>query len=136
MADVDISKIKILIVDDIKSMRANLIKILIDLGYSNFTECADGQKAWDELCVEAQYGNPYQIIFSDINMPIMNGINLLKKVRNLTIYKTTPIFMVSTENEKDIVIKAILEGATDYIIKPFNPIIVKDKLTKSLSKML
>jgi len=136
MAEVDKLKKKILIVDDIKSMRADLIKILIDLGYSNFKECADGQEAWDDLCLEAQYGNPYQIIFSDINMPIMNGINLLKKVRNTTIYKTTPIFMVSTENEKDIVIKAILEGATDYILKPYNPITVKDKLTKSLSKLL
>ena len=135
MGEVDNLKKKILIVDDIKSMRSDLMKILINLGYSNFKECSDGQEAWDDLSLEAQYGNPYQIIFSDINMPVMNGINLLKKIRNTTIYKTTPIFMVSTENEKDIVIKAILEGATDYILKPYNPITVKDKLAKSLGKL-
>ena len=65
----------------------------------------------------------------------MNGLALLKKLRNTNIYKTTPIFMVSTENEKDVVIKAILEGATDYILKPYNPITVHDKLVKSLFKM-
>ena len=135
MTDSDFFNKKIMIVDDLKSMRSDLIKILQNIGYSNFKECSDGKEAWDDMCMEAQYGNPYQIIFSDINMPIMNGLALLKKLRNTNIYKTTPIFMVSTENEKDVVIKAILEGATDYILKPYNPITVHDKLVKSLFKM-
>lgn len=119
-----------MIVDDLKSMRTDLVKILQDLGYKNFKECPDGKVAWDDLCTEAQYGNPYDIIFSDINMPIMSGLTLLKNLRNTEVYKNTPIFMVSTENEKDVVIKAIIEGATDYILKPFSQVTVSAKLSK------
>ncbi len=63
----------------------------------------------------------------------MNGIQLLKSLRGLDTYKKVPIFMVSTENEKDIIIKCIMEGANDYILKPYQPETVKDKLTKKLN---
>lgn len=121
-----------MIADDLPNVREDLIKILSDLGFKSINAMPDGKKAWDELCSEAQNGRPYEIIFSDIHMPVMNGIELLKAVRLLESYKKTPIFMVSTENEKDIILKAILEGATDYIIKPYSPEIVKAKLLAKL----
>ena len=61
-------------------------------------------------------------------MPNMDGITLLKSIRSIEIYKTTPIFMVSTENKKDTIISAIVSGATNYIIKPYDPALVKEKI--------
>jgi two-component system chemotaxis response regulator CheY len=122
----------ILIADDLPNMRADLIKILKTMGFTNIKEAQDGMEAWDELRSEAQYGIPYEIIFSDINMPQMDGIALLKALRFIDAYKKTPIFMVSTENEKDTILRAILEGATDYIIKPFRAEVVREKILKKL----
>jgi two-component system chemotaxis response regulator CheY len=67
-------------------------------------------------------------------MPVMDGITLLKNLRSMDSYKKTPIFMVSTENEKDIIIKSILNGATDYILKPYDINLVNKKLITVLAK--
>lgn len=123
---------RVLIADDLPSMRADLLKILKSLGFTNIKETSDGKAAWDELRTEAQYGKPYEIIFTDINMPLMNGLVLLKGLRGIDNYKLTPIFVVSTENEKGIIMKAIIDGATDYIIKPYKADVVKEKLTARL----
>ncbi len=123
---------KVLIADDLPPIRADLVRILKELGFKNFTECQDGKVGWEKLKSEAQYGKPYDLIFLDINMPQVNGIQLLKMVRGSDTYKQTPVFMVSTENEKDIIIKCIIEGATDYILKPYMQETVKEKLAKKL----
>lgn len=119
---------RVLIADDLPNMRADLLKILRELGFTNIKEAPDGRAAWDELRTESNYGKPYEIIFSDINMPLMNGLQLLKQIRSMEAYKKVPVFMVSTENEKEIIVKAIIEGATDYIIKPYQSNVVKEKI--------
>jgi two-component system chemotaxis response regulator CheY len=118
----------IMVADDLPNMRADLTNILKSIGFTNIKEASDGRVAWDELRSQAQYGDPYAIIFTDINMPRMNGLALLKSLRGSETYQKTPIFMVSTENEKEIILKAIIDGATDYIIKPFTPELVRGKL--------
>lgn len=123
---------RVMIADDLPNMRDDLRKILRNLGFTNIKEMPDGKSAYEELRFEAQNGKPYELIFSDINMPQMNGIALLKAVRFLDSYKTTPIFIVSTENEKGIIVRAILGGATDYIIKPYVPELVIEKLSSRL----
>lgn len=123
---------RVLIADDLPNMRADLVKILTGLGFTHIKEANDGKAAWDELRTEANYGKPYEIIFTDINMPLMNGLVLLKGLRSIDAYKLTPIFVVSTENEKSIIVKAIVDGATDYIIKPYNTDVVKEKLKTRL----
>lgn len=125
---------KILIVDDLPSMRSDLVRILTELGFQNMKQCEDGKQAWDHLRAEALNDNFYDIVFSDINMPNMDGITLLKHLRGVESYKKTPIFIVSTENEKTTIVQAIMSGATDYIIKPYDPIIVKDKVLVKLLK--
>ncbi|MEA9358385.1 response regulator [Bacteriovorax sp. PP10] len=125
---------KILIVDDLPSMRSDLVRILTELGFQNMKQCEDGKQAWDHLRAEALNGNYYEIIFSDINMPEMDGLTLLKHLRGVEGYKKIPIFIVSTENEKSTIIKAIMGGATDYIIKPYDPFIVKEKVMGKLKK--
>lgn len=123
---------RVMVVDDLPNIRTDLIKILNSLGFTNIKEMPDGKAALDELVLKASEGKPYEIIFSDINMPIMGGLALLKALRATTVYKKTPIFMVSTENEKDIILTAVIEGATDYIIKPYSAEVVKQKVTMRL----
>lgn len=125
---------KILIVDDLPSMRIDLVRILTELGFSNFKQSEDGRRALDLVKSEAANGNFYEIVFSDINMPEMDGITLLKNLRGIEGYKKTPIFIVSTENEKATIIQAIMSGATDYIIKPYDPLVVKEKVLVKLLK--
>lgn len=119
---------RIMIVDDFAHLREDLKNILHSYGFTNIREYEDGKPAWSELKMEASLGVPYDIIFSDINMPIINGLTLLKEVRKSEAYKMTPIFMVSTETEKNIIMKAIMLGATDYIIKPFEKELIIQKL--------
>lgn len=126
---------KILIVDDLPSMRADLVSILTQLGFQNMIQCEDGKQAWDLLRADAMYDSPFDIIFSDINMPNMDGISLLKNLRAIETYKKTPILMISTENEKSTIIQAIMAGATDYIIKPYDPAVVKEKVLTKLLKL-
>lgn len=125
---------KILIVDDLPSMRTDLVRILTELGFSNLKQSEDGRQALDLVKTEAANGSFYEIVFSDINMPEMDGITLLKNLRGLEGYKKTPIFIVSTENEKGTIVKAIMSGATDYIIKPYDPLVVKEKVLVKLLK--
>lgn len=123
---------KVLIADDFPNMRADLQKILKSLGFTNVKEVQDGKEAWETLRLEAQYGEPFEIIFSDINMPFISGLALLKTLRSTDSYKKIPIFIVSTENEKETILKAIIDGATDYIIKPYEEEVVKAKIISRL----
>ncbi len=124
------SEIKVLIADDLPSARSDLTKILNTMGFTQIFENQDGKSAWDNAILEAQYGKAYNLMFLDINMPQLNGIQLLKNLRNVDVYKKIPIIMVSTQNEKDIIIKCIIEGATDYVLKPFNIETVMEKVNK------
>lgn len=123
---------RVLVAEDSPSMQAEIISILKGIGFTNISTSNNGQEAYDELCNAARTESPYEIIFSDINMPIMNGLTLLRLTRELSTYKKTPFFIVSTENEKSTVIQAIMGGATDYILKPFQAATVLDKITKKL----
>ena len=121
---------RILIVDDVESIRLDLKNILNGMGFVNIREAEDGKIALDDLKVHAVLGTPYNLIFLDINMPTIDGIELLKTLRSMVIYSTTPVFIVTTENNKDSVVKAIAIGATNYILKPYNPKIVVEKILK------
>jgi two-component system chemotaxis response regulator CheY len=124
----------ILIVDDMETMRSHLIMILKNLGFSNITEAINGEQAHIAAIDRSRFAKPFDIIFSDINMPVMNGLALLKNLRATEAYKKIPIFMVSNENEKSVIIKSMILGATDYILKPYQPEIVKAKLIEKCRK--
>jgi two-component system chemotaxis response regulator CheY len=123
---------KVLIAEDSPSMRAELVGILKKLNFFEIFEAPNGVEAREELLKQAKWGKPYDLIFLDINMPKMNGIQLLKEIRALATYKTTTILIVSAINEKETIIKAIVAGATDYMIKPYDASYIREKLIKHL----
>ena len=114
---------KILIVDDSSTMRRILRLTLTRCGYTDVTEAEDGQQALT-LCETETFG----CILTDWNMPNMDGLLFIKRVRTLPAYAQTPIIMVTTEGAANDVIEALTSGATSYIIKPFTPDILKQKM--------
>ena len=116
---------KILIVDDSSTMRRIIGNVVMQLGYKKdqFDEAEDGVKAW-KLLNESKYN----IILTDWNMPNMNGLELVKHIRKEGEHTKTPIIMITTEGGKTEVITALKAGVNNYIVKPFNATILKEKL--------
>jgi two-component system chemotaxis response regulator CheY len=119
------TNMKILIVDDFATMRRILKGALKQLGFKNIVEAEDGSEAITLLKKEK-----VDLILSDWNMPKMNGLEFLKAVRADAGLKQTPFIMVTAEGQKDNVVDAIKSGVTNYIIKPFTPEALGEKLKK------
>ncbi|MDD9912147.1 MAG: chemotaxis response regulator CheY [Alphaproteobacteria bacterium] len=117
--------IRILVVDDFQTMRRIVINLLRQLGFTNVTEAEDGAAAWEKLQADA-----IDLIISDWNMPNMNGLDFLKKVREDEKYKALPFIMVTAEGKRENVITAVQTGVSNYIVKPFNAATLKEKLSK------
>ena len=124
---------KILIVDDKASVRSAMKKILMDLGFNDITEAVDGNNAWFKLKAEFEDKKPevYDLIISDMEMPEMSGLDLLKAVRKDEKIKETPFIMVTASNTKEIILETIKLKIKAYIIKPFNAESVKKKLIQA-----
>lgn len=106
---------KVLAVDDSASMRQMVAFTLKGAGYE-VDEAEDGQQALNK----AKSGK-YDIIISDVNMPVMDGITFIREVRGLSNYKFIPILMLTTESTTDKKQEGKAAGATGWIVKPFNP---------------
>ncbi|MCI6217547.1 MAG: chemotaxis response regulator CheY [Helicobacter sp.] len=115
---------KLLVVDDSSTMRRIIKNTLQRLGYDDILEAENGLEAWGIL--DGTGG--INVLITDWNMPEMNGLNLVKKVRADERYKDIPIIMVTTEGGKAEVITALKAGVNNYIVKPFTPQVLKEKL--------
>ncbi|WP_456380520.1 chemotaxis response regulator CheY [Hydrogenimonas sp.] len=116
---------KIMVVDDSSTMRRIIKNTLNRLGYKELLEAADGAEAWEVMQAnKADIG----VLITDWNMPNMNGLELVKKVRGDAAFEDIPIIMVTTEGGKAEVITALKAGVNNYIVKPFTPQVLKEKL--------
>lgn len=113
----------VLVVDDMASMRRIIKNILKTKGFTNIIEADDGTSALTEL-----KDKTFGLIISDWNMPQMTGIELLKKVRGTEEYKDIPFVMVTAEGQKKNVVDAVQAGVSQYIVKPFTPEQIIQKL--------
>ncbi|HDG96728.1 MAG: response regulator [Deltaproteobacteria bacterium] len=119
------TSIKVLVVDDFATMRRIVKGVLKQLGFKDIIEADDGTTALDELKKEK-----IGLIVSDWNMPKMTGLELLKKVRQDDELKSIPFIMVTAEGQKENVIEAVKAGVSNYIVKPFTPETLSEKLEK------
>ncbi len=119
------TNIKILTVDDMSTMRKIIRTILSQLGYNNVEEAGDGKEALFKL-----KATKFDLVLLDWNMPQMDGITLLKEIRNDPQLKDVPVIMVTAEAKKENVLAAIQAGANNYIVKPFTPEVLKEKIEK------
>jgi len=111
-------------VDDSSTMRRIIKNTLARLDYKDVLEAEHGVQAWQLLCEH----DDVDVLITDWNMPEMNGLELVKKVRAEDKYTDMPIIMVTTEGGKAEVIVALKAGVNNYIVKPFTPAVLKEKL--------
>ncbi|ADR34569.1 response regulator receiver protein [Sulfuricurvum kujiense DSM 16994] len=119
---------KLLVVDDSSTMRRIIKNTLSRLGYEDVLEGEDGVQGWSVLNENPDMG----MLITDWNMPEMNGLELVKKVRADARFADLPIIMVTTEGGKAEVITALKAGVNNYIVKPFTPQVLKEKLSAVL----
>ncbi len=116
----------ILAVDDSTSMRQMVAFTLKGAGYQ-VDEAADGQQAFDIARTKG-----FDLVLSDVNMPVMDGIELIRQLRALANYRFTPILMLTTEAGAEKKKQGKEAGATGWIVKPFNP----DQLLNTVKRVL
>ncbi|MBV9123720.1 MAG: response regulator [Planctomycetes bacterium] len=114
---------RVLVIDDSRTMRAILGKMLKELGFE-VLEAGDGREGLERLQKD---GRP-NLVLVDWNLPTMNGLEFIRAVRSRREYDGLPLLMVTTETERSQVAKALEAGATEYVMKPFTRDILLDKL--------
>lgn len=122
--------LRILIVDDYEMVRIMLKRCLSQLGYTNVDEATDGKQGLEMLQAATAAQKPYSVVFSDLNMPRMNGFELLATCRKMPEFQKVPFVIISAEAESDYISQALQHGANDYIIKPFSTQTLQKKLEK------
>ena len=122
--------LKFLIVDDFSTMRRIVRGLLKEMGCNNADEAEDGVVALSMLKAQK-----YNFVVSDINMPNMNGFDLLKAVKAEDSLKHIPVLMVTAEARKEDIVMAAQSGAAGYIVKPFTKATLEEKVQKILQKI-
>lgn len=121
---------KFLIVDDFSTMRRIVRGLLKELGYNNAEEAEDGAAALNLL-----KNGKFDFVVSDINMPNMNGFELLGAIKAEASLKHIPVLMVTAEARKEDIVRAAQEGAAGYIVKPFTKATLEEKVQKIMQKL-
>ncbi|MGB4061883.1 MAG: chemotaxis response regulator CheY [Burkholderiaceae bacterium] len=122
--------LRFLIVDDFSTMRRIVRGLLKEIGYTDADEAEDGVAALNKL-----RNGRFNFVVSDINMPNMNGFQLLKEIKSDEKLKHLPVLMVTAEARKEDIVLAAQSGAAGYIVKPFTKATLEDKLTHILQKL-
>jgi len=121
---------KFLIVDDFSTMRRIVRNLLKEIGYTEADEAEDGVVALNKL----KTGN-FNFVVTDINMPNMNGFELLSAIKADDSLKHLPVLMVTAEARKEDIVLAAQSGAAGYIVKPFTKATLEEKLANILKKL-
>ena len=122
--------LKFLIVDDFSTMRRIVRGLLKEIGYVNAEEAEDGSVALNML-----KNGKFDFVVSDINMPVMNGFELLSAVKADDTLKHLPVLMVTAEARKEDIVRAAKDGAAGYIVKPFTKATLEEKVQKIMQKL-
>jgi two-component system, chemotaxis family, chemotaxis protein CheY len=121
--------IKFLIVDDSVTMRRIVVNSLRNLGYASFVEANDGREALEKLSVD----HDINFVITDWNMPVVSGLELVKSIRSSAAMEKLPVLMVTTRGVKEDIIEALQARVNNYIVKPFTPVVLKEKIEQILT---
>ena len=120
---------RLLVVDDSSTMRRIIRNNLKAVGYEDVVEAENGESALARLTTDK-----VEVIITDWNMPVMNGIELVTKLRSLPEFQATPVLMVTTVAEKENILQAMQAGVSNYVVKPFDAATLKKKIEQILGK--
>ncbi len=122
--------IRFLVVDDFSTMRRIIRGLLREAGHASVEEAEDGVAALDMLRNAA-----FDFVISDINMPNMNGFELLAAIKKDETLAHLPVLMVTAEARREDIVRAAQEGAAGYIVKPFTKATLEEKVAKIMQKL-
>jgi two-component system chemotaxis response regulator CheY len=125
-----VAELRFLIVDDFSTMRRIVRNLLKESGFSDADEAEDGVAALQKL-----RASKFDFVVTDINMPNMNGFQLLAEIKGDDKLKHLPVLMVTAEARKEDIVMAAQGGAAGYIVKPFTKATLEEKVTLILKKM-
>lgn len=117
-----------LVIDDSSAVRVLVKQQLNNLGFKNVLDAENGKEGLNKLDGVYKAGVQINLIIADWNMPEMNGIDLLLNLKNHPLYKLIPFLMITSESETENVIKAIVLGVSDFVVKPFDESVLGEKL--------
>ena len=118
---------KCLVVDASATMRRIVVNALKSIGYDNVVEAANGSDAL------RQCDATIELVITDWNMPVLGGLDFVKNLRANPQHTRTPILMVTTRGVKDDILQAVEAGVSSYILKPFTPQVLREKIDEILS---
>jgi two-component system, chemotaxis family, chemotaxis protein CheY len=125
-----LADMKILAVDDSPTMRRIIINTLKRAGFEDVTEASDGKDALAKMKV-----SNFNFIITDWNMPEMDGMAFVTNIRQTPEFKGIPVLMVTTRSVQDDIVEAIKAGVNSYIVKPFTPETLKQKIEQVLASV-
>lgn len=120
--------IKFLVCDDSVTMRRIVLNSLKNIGYESFVEAQDGKEALAKLAADPSIN----FLITDWNMPVMSGLELTRAIRADENLSKIPILMVTTRGVKEDIIEALQAKVNNYVVKPFNPQTLKEKIDQIL----
>lgn len=124
------NELRFLVVDDFSTMRRIVCNLLKESGFSEMEEAEDGTAALVKL-----RASKFDFVVSDINMPNVNGLELLGAMKKDEKLKHIPVLMVTAEARKEDILLAAQLGAAGYVVKPFTKAILEDKIVFILKKL-
>lgn len=121
--------LKFLIVDDSQTMRRIVANSLKNLGYEDFVEAGDGKEALVKLAAD----DKINFVITDWNMPVLSGLELIKAIRSDEKMGKLPVLMVTTRGVKEDIIEALKARVNNYVVKPFTPAILREKIDQIIA---
>lgn len=121
--------LKFLVVDDSVTMRRIVANSLKTIGHDLFVEAGDGREALAKLSTD----DTINFVITDWNMPDVSGLELVKAIRSNDKFGTIPILMVTTRGLKEDIVEALQAKVNNYVVKPFTPQILKEKIEQIIS---
>jgi two-component system chemotaxis response regulator CheY len=118
---------RLLVVDDFRTMRRVLRSLLREMGLDDVDEAGDGAAALERLRAE-----PADLVITDIEMPTLNGFELLSAIKRDERLKHLPVLMLAAEARKDDIVRCVQAGAAGYLVKPFSRETLEEKLRIAL----
>ena len=125
----DFQKAKVLLVDDSRLIRMGLRKSLVEIGLSDITEASDGREAIETLVRER-----FDLMLLDMEMPEMNGMEVLAVLRDTPHQAWPPVIVISGNTNQEDAVRCIELGAEDYLTKPFNPVLLRARVKTSVER--
>jgi two-component system chemotaxis response regulator CheY len=122
--------VKVLLVDDQNSVRQMARITLEEIGFRQISEAENGVQAMHTASLQ-----PIDLIISDYNMPEMDGLALLRAVRSHPVVRKVPFILLTGRGDRELVVKAAEAGVNNYLVKPFTPAVLREKIEQVMGKL-